>query len=81
MYVTVSSDPAYHEVFAVLGKSGGCAAGFLESLGRIITLALNAGVPLEKIIKQLVGVRCPTDSEFLPSCPEAIARVLKGECK
>ncbi len=79
MFVTITpKESEYKEVFAMLGKTGGCPACNVSSLTRTITVAINHGVPLDKLTKQLTGVRCPNDSEFLPSCPEAIARVIKS---
>lgn len=81
-YITVSTDPAYPaEVFGILGKPGGCAIAFLTTLTRIITKARLYGMPTAKIIKQLRGTHCPNSNfskeNFIPSCPEAIARALE----
>ena len=78
VYITISTDPTYPaEIFGILGKSGGCAAAFLTSLTRLITKARLYGMPTSKIIHQLIGTQCPNSSDFLPSCPEAIARALE----
>jgi ribonucleoside-diphosphate reductase alpha chain len=81
-YITVSTDPDYPaEVFGILGKPGGCAIAFLTTLTRIITKARLYGMPTSKIIKQLRGTHCPNSNfskeNFIPSCPEAIARALE----
>jgi ribonucleoside-diphosphate reductase alpha chain len=81
-YITVSTDPTYPaEVFGILGKPGGCAIAFLTTLTRIITKARLYGMPTSKIIKQLRGTHCPNSNfskeNFIPSCPEAIARALE----
>jgi ribonucleoside-diphosphate reductase alpha chain len=80
-YITFSVDPAFpHELFCLLGKTGGCAAAWMEALSRIITEAMKAGVPKNNIIRHLKGIQCPNSGgEFNLSCPEAIARVLEDE--
>ena len=68
------------EVFAKLGKSGGCAMSQLEALTRLVTLALRYDIPPEEIIKQLSQLKCPSpgleDGEQIFSCADAIAKVL-----
>ena len=77
-YITISTDPLYPaEVFGILGKTGGCAAAQLTSLTRLATKARLYGMPTSEVIRQLKGTQCPNSSDFLPSCPEAIARALE----
>ena len=81
IYITVNSlDDKVIEVFASLGKSGGCAKGFLEGLTKSITIGLRSGVELKRYHKILRGIHCnqPTYSEGqqILSCPDAIAMVL-----
>ncbi|MEO0249763.1 MAG: TSCPD domain-containing protein [candidate division WOR-3 bacterium] len=76
-YITISKEgQGYWEVFGNLGKSGGCPSAMMQSLCRLATLAVNRGVPKQDLAKQLVGIRCPQDSNFIPSCPEALGRLL-----
>jgi ribonucleoside-diphosphate reductase alpha chain len=81
LYVTVNQDMmGFCEVFAQMGKTGGCASSQIESTGRLISLALRSGVKIDAIIKQITGIRCPSSnwqngSQVL-SCPDAIAKVL-----
>jgi len=69
------------EIFAKLGKAGGCSACTTEALTRVISVGLRAGVDLTEYYETLVNIGCvsPTFHEGtkIASCPDAIAQVLK----
>jgi ribonucleoside-diphosphate reductase alpha chain len=58
MFVTINEDDKGQpfEVFVTLGKAGGSAMADAEAMGRLISLALRSGIPLQSIHKQLRGI-------------------------
>jgi len=83
LYVTINSDTkGMCEIFAQMGKTGGCASSQIEAAGRLASLALRSGVNVDAIIRQLTGIRCPSpawqNGKMVLSCPDAMARVLKN---
>jgi len=85
LYVTVNKDEqGLCEVFANLGKAGGCPAQS-EATCRIISAAIRSGIEPAVLIEQLKGIRCLStvsrrktnkDIDVL-SCPDAIARAIE----
>jgi ribonucleoside-diphosphate reductase alpha chain len=82
LYVTVTEyEGRPFEVFGTIGKSGRSTTAKTEAIGRLVSLALRAGVPVEDIIEQLKGIggEHPVFQEggLVLSIPDAIARVLE----
>jgi len=85
LFVNVNQDDnGLCEVFANLGKAGGCPAQS-EATCRVVSAALRSGVKAEVLIEQLKGIRCLStiarrkdnkDIDVL-SCPDAIARAIE----
>jgi ribonucleoside-diphosphate reductase alpha chain len=69
------------EVFANMGKAGGCASSNTEALGRLISLALKKGAAATEIVEQLKGIRCHVPYGVGPnatlSCADAIGKALE----
>ena len=83
MYVQLNwKDGRPFEVFATLGRGGGCSMSLSEALTRSMTSGLRFSTPITEYIDQLKGIRCPSPHPFPKeeeswSCPDALARVLK----
>jgi len=82
LYVTVTEHNGEpFEVFATIGKSGRSTTAKTEAIGRLVSLALRAGVTVDKIVQQLKGIggEHPVFQEggMVLSIPDAIGRVLE----
>ena len=82
LYVTVCEDDGKpFEVFLTIGKSGQSIQAKAEVTGRLTSLALRYGVPLEEIVNQLKGIggQEPTPSQhgLILSIPDALGKVLE----
>ncbi len=85
LFVTVNRDEkGICEVFANLGKAGGCPSQS-EATCRAVSAALRCGVNPKVLIEQLKGIRCLStitrrksnkDIDVL-SCPDEIARAIE----
>jgi ribonucleoside-diphosphate reductase alpha chain len=82
LYVTINEDNKnLFELFARMGKAGGCAASQTEAIGRLISLALRCGIDPASIVEQLKGIRCPERvlaKDKIYSCPDAIGKALQA---
>ena len=79
--VTFDGDNEPLEVFARLGKSGGCASATLEAIGRAISLGLRGEIPFKRYTKSLRGISCGQatldEGEKILSCVDACARAME----
>jgi ribonucleoside-diphosphate reductase alpha chain len=83
-YITVSFfDNKVFEVFATIGKSGGCVICMLQALTTAITLGIRYGIPVEEYTKHLIGYACPSmsweDGVKYLSCVDAVGQILKEQ--
>lgn len=82
LYVTVTEfDGRPFEVFATIGKSGKSTMAKTEAIGRLISLALRAGVDVSEIIGQVKGISGEhtifQKGGLVLSIPDAIGRILE----
>ena len=85
LFVTANKDDkGICEVFANLGKAGGCPSQS-EATCRVVSAALRSGVDPQSLIEQLKGIRCLStlvarkDNKGVDvlSCPDAIAQAIE----
>ena len=82
LYITINEDAGIStEVFATMGKTGGCAASQIETIGRLISLGLRHKIEVKDFVRQMSGICCHsaiiTDGHEVLSCSDAIAKILK----
>ena len=67
-----------YEAFVEIGKAGDDLAAISQGFGRLLSLALKAGIPYEMVSEQLVGIGGHSKVGFGPnqikSLPDAIAK-------
>ena len=85
LYVTVSyNEGKSYEVFAKLGRAGGCPCIMLEAIGKLCSTILRAGLGKDILIDRLGELKCPSqawdEGRWILSCPDAIAKSL-GEAE
>ncbi len=83
LYVTINETAeGPFELFAQIGKTGGCAASQTEAIGRLVSLSLRSGVEPRAGARQRRGVRCPYTSwnrgNKVLSCADAIGQALEN---
>ncbi len=70
-----------YEVYVVLGKAGSDLTAFAEGIGRMVSIALRSGIPVEILIEQLRGIGGSRSVGFgqqrVLSVPDAIAKLLQ----
>jgi len=83
MFVHITEDDRGQpfEVFINLGKAGGAAMADAEAMGRLISVALRSGIPLQEIHRQLRGIASDRAIGLGPnkvlSVPDAIGIALE----
>ena len=89
VYLTANKDDTGKivEVIIRASKAGVCLNCQLSCVGRLISVGLHHGTPLNILSKQLVGTRCQQDSGtpespgFIPSCLSAVGDLLSEIAK
>jgi|GEM_PF-755552 len=83
MYVNIGFDDEGRPIETIcnIGKSGGFTNSMVEAIGKLSSLALQAGVPAEEVVEKLDGISSPDigfdDGEQIASLPDGIATALR----
>ena len=80
LYLTADMlDNRLIRVFVRVGKVGCCQRALLESVGRLLTLIFEYGVPVKRIMRTLMGIRCDKGmvGNGRLSCMDAVAKELR----
>jgi ribonucleoside-diphosphate reductase alpha chain len=83
MFVQITEDDRGQpfEVFINLGKAGGAAMADAEAMGRLISVALRSGIPIQEVRQQLRGIASDRATGLGPnkvlSVPDAIGIALE----
>jgi hypothetical protein len=63
------------EVFVYIGKAGGELSPYIESIGRLVSISLRSGLPLDEVIEQLESAGGRYDP---PTLPDGLSIVLRA---
>ncbi len=83
LYVTINEDEeGPFELFATMGKAGGCAASQAEAIARLVSLAFRCGIPATEVIRQLKGISCHMPAwgeggQRILSCADAVGKAIE----
>ena len=84
VYVTVTfKEDQPFEVFARLGKSGGCGSAVVNAVCTTMSIGLRSGVDIKDLMRGIECISChrpPTldHGEPIASCVDAIAKAIKS---
>jgi len=72
------------EIFALMGKAGGCASCQNEATGRLTSELLRSGADPKEVASQLIGIRCHRPfgigKNAVYSCADAIGKAMAEFC-
>lgn len=88
MYVVVNhsedNEMKIIEIFANIGKAGGCVSAQIEAIAKLVSIYLRDGGPITQIVKHLKGISCFKLLKFpreILSCADAVALAIDMEEK
>ena len=82
LYITIAEeDGKPRHVFCTIGKSGRSIMAKAEAVGRLTSLALRNGIPVEKVVAQIIDISgeepLAWKNTIIKSIPDAVGKVLK----
>jgi ribonucleoside-diphosphate reductase alpha chain len=84
LYITMNKDDDHiEEIFISLGRSGESEKAYTEAIGRLISIYLQEGGDVDRIIKTLKGIKGGSSTWFngmqIFSVPDAVSKALEME--
>jgi ribonucleoside-diphosphate reductase alpha chain len=82
IYITINSDELGPcELFATIGKAGGCADSQSQAIGRMVSMAWRYGISAKETLKQLSDISCHSHCGMgerrVKSCADAVSKAIR----
>jgi len=83
IYVTINETPEGKpfELFATIGKAGGCADSQSQAIGRMVSMAWRSGITAEEVLRQLSDISCHSHhgmgDKRVQSCADAVSKAIR----
>ncbi|MEJ5284175.1 MAG: adenosylcobalamin-dependent ribonucleoside-diphosphate reductase [Brevinematia bacterium] len=83
LYTSIGFDESGQpiEIFINISKHGSEVSAFSEALGRVISIALQGGIPVSRIAETLVGITGESatwdNGRLIKSIPDAVGKILR----
>lgn len=75
IYITVCfGEKEIENIFAIIGKSGGCAYAQCEAISKLLTSLIKKGESIRNITAMLKGISCHQSNGETSSCADAIGK-------
>ncbi len=84
IYITINNDVMGRpcELFATIGKAGGCADSQSQAIGRMVSMAWRNGISAEEVLRQLSDISCHSHHGMGPnrvqSCADAVSKAIRS---
>jgi ribonucleoside-diphosphate reductase alpha chain len=82
IYVTINEDQSGpRELFATIGKAGGCADSQSQAIGRMVSMAWRNGITAQEVLRQLSDISCHAHcglgDKKVKSCADAVSKAIR----
>ena len=79
IYITIDDDDDKQPFRVIIrkGKCGVCQGSLLQAIGRLATIIIQEGIPIERISHTLKGIICDSSAYPNKSCVDSLAKQLE----